>query len=699
MAAAQHVQIQCGSSKIDGHAFCLGLRGLQAYLDESARSIQLTTLIHGAIFRSGHISKVQDRLSLEIRPLCELLDLYHASEATVPHDRVYALLGMASDDFSGADLDPDYSAPWDVLTRRLIKFLLGDSITVNTLDEHRVVIKSTGSVIGQVSFTKPLHGDGSKLEVDYAASIQHHGGNWLIISPLAKPIRTGDIICRFGGLQKYVIVRPCLNHFAVIAITATPAVFGPAEGLDDSHPDPFIRDIQLVWDFGQFKEQLIELEDDNNAIVNSSHPGSGLEDQLNHANREWNHLQVLGDSLHHEEAKKRDERVMQIYEKAVGSDHSRAVGQQTESINVPLLVAARLGWEDVVSSLLERTDIDHNARDWTTRTPISWAAGNGHDNVVRMLRAVDSGTADLAEFPSGRTALSWAAGNGHESVVELLLEMGNTEMDQKKDRNGWTALAWAAAQGHKSVVQILLGTGNVLIGRYDDGWLFKALHLAVEHGREAVVDMLLDTGTYEAITSLKEYNYGPPAAVEDVVRLLLETGTPAGDSTWYYARGMKLLSCAAKNGHEGIVKLILDAEQIHTPDKRDHLEAISWAAIEGHEATVKILIESGDADDEHVSSLIEAALEQAAEKGHEAIVRLLLEADKNTRISDSQLALAWRKANFLGHERIANLILEMRSNIQDYEFTQVEGARYTVWCQATSAMMTMQYHRQGYIGN
>jgi hypothetical protein len=36
------------------------------------------------------------------------MDMYHTHEPTKRHNKVYALLGMSSDDFSKANLLPDY---------------------------------------------------------------------------------------------------------------------------------------------------------------------------------------------------------------------------------------------------------------------------------------------------------------------------------------------------------------------------------------------------------------------------------------------------------------------------------------------------------------------------------------------------------------------------------------------------------------
>ena len=53
----------------------------------------------------------------------------------------------------------------------------------------------------------------------------------------------------------------------------------------------------------------------------------------------------------------------------------------------------------------------------------------------------------------GQTPLSWAARDGHEAIVKLLLEKG---ADIKaKDNNGQTPLSWAAEKGHEAVVKLL----------------------------------------------------------------------------------------------------------------------------------------------------------------------------------------------------------------------------------------------------
>jgi len=150
----------------------------------------------------------------------------------------------------------------------------------------------------------------------------------------------------------------------------------------------------------------------------------------------------------------------------------------------PLIWAARLGHEEVVGLLLPQKHIQPDQRDtYGGRTALSWAAGNGHEGVVRLFlgpQFVNPGSIgrlwgaplvvgqmfgpryvnpDAPDTRCGRTPLMWAARNGHEGVVKLLLERKDVTPDTPDTPDteyGRTPLSWAAMSGYEGIVKLLL---------------------------------------------------------------------------------------------------------------------------------------------------------------------------------------------------------------------------------------------------
>ena len=139
-----------GSMEIDGYAFCLGLKSLSdRYSLKSETLYSLTYLIERAGLRSKFGTKSAERFSLEIRSLAELIDMFYTRKASDTFDKVYALLGMASDDPGKADIQPDYGIYWEELFQKLVKFVLGIYVSVDTSDHSMgTIIKSKGCILG-----------------------------------------------------------------------------------------------------------------------------------------------------------------------------------------------------------------------------------------------------------------------------------------------------------------------------------------------------------------------------------------------------------------------------------------------------------------------------------------------------------------------------------------------------------------------
>jgi ankyrin repeat protein len=76
---------------------------------------------------------------------------------------------------------------------------------------------------------------------------------------------------------------------------------------------------------------------------------------------------------------------------------------------------------------------------------------------VKLLLATESVDVDSRAtglLNAGRTPLSYAARNGHEAVVKLLLATEKVDVDSRGN-TGQTPLSYAAEKGHEAVVKLL----------------------------------------------------------------------------------------------------------------------------------------------------------------------------------------------------------------------------------------------------
>jgi len=165
------------------------------------------------------------------------------------------------------------------------------------------------------------------------------------------------------------------------------------------------------------------------------------------------------------------------------------VDQQDCVGRTPLTWAARNGHEGVVKILLEQKGVNPNRTDKNDRTPLVCTAFEGHEGVVKLLLERD-GVDPNRPDKDGEGPLGWAAINGHEGVVRLLLERGDVDPNLP-DRYHTGPLGWAANKGHEGVLRLLLGRGDVDPDR-PDVYGRTPLGDAALEGHEGVVKLLLD---------------------------------------------------------------------------------------------------------------------------------------------------------------------------------------------------------------
>jgi len=107
-----------------------------------------------------------------------------------------------------------------------------------------------------------------------------------------------------------------------------------------------------------------------------------------------------------------------------------------------------------------------NKRDVFGRTVLHIACkmGSTIENIAFLIS--QNPEVDAKDSKFGQTPLSWAAGNGHEAVVKQLLDAG-AEIDPE-DALGRTPLSWAAVSGHEAVVKLLQCYDMRKAGRWED---------------------------------------------------------------------------------------------------------------------------------------------------------------------------------------------------------------------------------------
>lgn len=333
----------------------------------------------------------------------------------------------------------------------------------------------------------------------------------------------------------------------------------------------------------------------------------------------------------------------------------------------PLSYAAERGYEEVVALLLANEGVDPNSTDsalgWT---PLWYAVAGGQVDVVRLLLGKPVVDPD-SQSKYGRTPLSLAAEKGHAAIAELLLQADRVDPNFRDFEYGWTPLSWAAANGHDVIVKLLLDKAGVDPNPKDFEFGRTPLSWAAERGHRAAVKILLEKNSTDPVSRSKFGRtplwFARARGHEGIVELLM-ANDPDDPNLERFQYGQMPLWYAAENGQEAMVKALLRDGADPNSESSYGRTPLSYAAERGHEGIAKLLLENDNVDpDSQDSEYGRTPLSWAASNGHVAIVKLLLEqkgVKPDSKSKNGRTPLSW--AARFGHKAIVKLLL-MRDDV------------------------------------
>jgi len=165
---------------------------------------------------------------------------------------------------------------------------------------------------------------------------------------------------------------------------------------------------------------------------------------------------------------------------------------------------------------------------------------------------------------------------------------------------------------------------------FDEHFLFSGLHCASFFGIVELVTSLVEVGGCDInqtdCTGSTPLMWAATNGHKGVVKILLERDdVNPNKANWY---GETPLWAAAFNEHEGVARMLLKRHDVNPDEANEDGETPLWlAAFRGHEGLVKALLGRGDVNPDSPNNDGETPLWCAASGGHEGVVKILLRRD------------------------------------------------------------------------
>ncbi|XP_046551064.1 ankyrin repeat domain-containing protein 17-like [Haliotis rubra] len=339
-----------------------------------------------------------------------------------------------------------------------------------------------------------------------------------------------------------------------------------------------------------------------------------------------------------------------------------------------LHTASKTGDLSRVKLLLSQGQRDINCQEWIGRTPVMWASGRGHREVVELLASKGAIVSLVGRF--GINILHTACLGGDEQVVKYVLSQTMLDINGRVGC-GRTAVMLAAENGHKDVVKLLVEKGAVmsLVDETGD----NVLHCACRGGDEKVVKYILS----QEMVDINSRGHGKRTPVmvagekghKEVVELLLHRACYDGrvdvvkdvlslNSVDINSRGNKRrtpVMVAEERGHTEVVKLLVKHEA-NLSIKDDHGNNILHLASYGGRVDVlKYLLFLNSVDIDSRGWDGGRPVMAAGERGHKEVVELFVEHGANLLLHDRKGNNVLHHACNRGHLDVVKYVLSLNS--------------------------------------
>lgn len=267
-----------------------------------------------------------------------------------------------------------------------------------------------------------------------------------------------------------------------------------------------------------------------------------------------------------------------------GVDLSRTI----DTIPDPLYYASLTGLPEIVGLLINKAEVDVNAKSGSLGSALAVASYHGQKKIVeQLLKAGADVNARLPEWND--TALHCASLGRRIEIVELLLKAG-ADVNARSEDHG-TPLHFASMGGRIEIVEQLLKAGadvNVQAGYFN-----TALQCASLIGHLEVVERLLKTGA-DVNARSKDHEtalHGASARGHiEIVERLLMAGAHVNVQARYYNTP---LQNAIFGGHIEVVERLLKAGADVNAQGERYGNALSIAVSQGRLKIGELLLNAG----------------------------------------------------------------------------------------------------------